>query len=66
MVVCGSYMFGFGVSEDMTKNVVDFGRWEINEQENGASSLKSQVQWNPCFTWMEVTIWKIAAHLCLT
>ena len=22
--------------------------------------------WNPCFTWKRLTVWKVAAHLCLT
>ena len=59
-------MFEFSVSKDTKKNAIDFGRWEINEQEGGAPSLKSQVQWNPCFTWREVVVGKVATHLRLT
>ena len=56
----------FSVSKDMKKNVVDFNRWEINEQEGGAPSPKSQVQWKPFFTGREVEVGKVAAHLYVT
>ena len=66
MVICGRYMYEFSVSKDMEKKAIDFGRWEINEQEDGPPTLKSQILWNPCFTWRKVTIRKVATHLCLT
>ena len=42
MVICGSYMSEFSVSKNMKKNVVDFGKWEINKEDSGRPSLKSQ------------------------
>ena len=59
-------MSEFSVSKDMKRKAVDFGRWEINNQEGGAPSLQLQVQWNPCFIGKEATARKVAAHLCLT
>ena len=59
-------MFALIVSKDMKNYVADFDKWEINEQEGEAPSLKSQVQWNPCFAEREVAIGKVVAHLCLT
>ena len=66
MVICASYMFEFSVSEDMKKIAVNFDRLDVNEQESGVPSLKSQAQCNLCFIGKEVLVGKLAVHLCLT
>ena len=33
MALCGSYVFEFSVNKDTKKDIVDFGRREINEQQ---------------------------------
>ena len=43
MEICGSYMSEFSVNKDMKKNSNDKRR-EISEQEDGAPTLKLQVQ----------------------
>ena len=66
MVICGSCMFEFSVSEDMKKNVINFDKLDVNEQESGVPSLKLQAQCNPCFIGKEASVGKVAVHLCLT
>ena len=59
-------MFDFSVSKDMKKKKRKKKKdKKIREQEGGTPTLKSQVQWNSCFTGREVAVGKATAHFYL-